>query len=106
MAFWNSIGAVVGHDSLTYLTDIAELKRLGWRWVRRPRGKATLRVRVNDKLCQGHTLCARSAPAVFKLRDEDGHAYVEEESVPIGQLEAARRAVIGCPEQAIEIIED
>ena len=64
-----------------------------------------MRVRVLDHVCQGHTLCAMVAPEIFKLREEDGHSYVESEEVPEAQQEAARRAASGCPERAI-VVED
>ena len=35
-----------------------------------------MRVRVLEDVCQGHTLCAMSAPEIFDLREEDGHAVV------------------------------
>jgi ferredoxin len=47
-----------------------------------------------------------AAPHVFKLREEDGHAYVDDERVASSDEEAIRRAALGCPERAIEIIED
>lgn len=62
-----------------------------------------MRVRVVEPACQGHTLCAIAAPEIFKLREEDGHAYVESEDVPESQQEAVRRAAMGCPERAIVV---
>jgi ferredoxin len=41
------------------------------------------------------------APDIFKLRDEDGHSYVEIEDVPPAWEELVRKAAAGCPEQAI-----
>jgi ferredoxin len=44
------------------------------------------------------------ASEIFKLRDEDGHAYVDDENVP-GTLEGlALKAQAGCPEQAITVV--
>jgi ferredoxin len=62
-----------------------------------------MKVRVDDSRCQGHTLCAMAAPELFKLRDEDGHSYVENEDVPAGLEDKARAAAATCPEQAIVI---
>ena len=62
-----------------------------------------MRVRVLDDVCQGHTLCAMAAPETFKLREEDGHSYVESADVAEGQRDAVRRAAIGCPERAIVV---
>ena len=62
-----------------------------------------MRVQVDEGRCQGHTMCQIAAPQVLKLRDEDGHAYVENEVVP-PQLEAAvQMAAATCPEEAITI---
>jgi ferredoxin len=65
----------------------------------------TVRVHVDESLCQGHTLCAMAAPEVFHLRDEDGHAYVAVTEFTPTIMEAARRAASTCPEQAI-VVED
>lgn len=65
-----------------------------------------MRINVNEARCQGHTLCNAVAPDIFQLRDEDGHAFVVSEAVPPELEELARRAALGCPEQAIEIDDD
>jgi ferredoxin len=62
-----------------------------------------MQVWVDAERCQGHTLCAASAPAVFSLREEDGHAEVANPDVPPELEEAVRRAELGCPESAIVI---
>ncbi len=62
-----------------------------------------MKVRVDPDRCQGHTLCKRYAPAIFALREEDGHSYVVVSEVPPEHEEATRRAVQGCPEGAISI---
>ena len=62
-----------------------------------------MKVRVDSQLCQGHTLCAMTAPELFDLREEDGHSYVLTEDVPAGQEQRARDAVRSCPERAIEL---
>ena len=41
-----------------------------------------MKVRVEGSVCQGHTLCAMTAPDLFALREEDGHAQVVSEDVP------------------------
>lgn len=64
-----------------------------------------MRVRVVENMCQGHTLCAGAAPELFKLREEDGHAYVDDSVVPPGLEDKARRAALACPERAIEIVD-
>ena len=60
-----------------------------------------MQVRVDPAICQGHTLCAMTAPDLFVLSDEDGHAQAASEEVPAGQEELAREAARSCPEQAI-----
>jgi ferredoxin len=62
-----------------------------------------MRVRVDENRCQGHTLCTLAAPELFLLRDDDGHAYLEDENVPPGLEDKARAAAATCPEQAIII---
>ncbi len=64
-----------------------------------------MRVRVDANKCQGHTLCNRVAPELFALREEDGHSEVIVSKVPKGLEEKARRAMRGCPEEAISIEE-
>ncbi|HWG73662.1 MAG TPA: ferredoxin [Acidimicrobiales bacterium] len=64
-----------------------------------------MRVKVDDQCCQGHSLCNVEAPEVFKLRDDDGHAYVDEPAVPTGLEDKVRRAAANCPEQAISFTE-
>ena len=61
------------------------------------------KVSVNTARCQGHTLCNMAAPEIFELDEEDGHAYVTQETVE-GDLETlARKAADGCPERAISV---
>ncbi|PAK24170.1 ferredoxin [Streptomyces sp. alain-838] len=62
-----------------------------------------MKVRVEGSICQGHTLCAMTAPKLFTLRDEDGHAQVVAEDVPVDQEDLAREAARSCPEQAITL---
>jgi ferredoxin len=64
-----------------------------------------MKVRVDEALCQGHTMCNMTAPDIFHLRDEDGHAYVAVDELTPEQEELARKAAASCPEQAI-IVED
>jgi ferredoxin len=62
-----------------------------------------VKVRVDPELCQGHTLCAMRAPAMFELSDIDGHAHAITEDVPADQEAAVTEAVGSCPEQAIVV---
>lgn len=62
-----------------------------------------MRVRVLENVCQGHTICAMTAPEVFRLREEDGHAVVVFDEIPERLVADVERAAMGCPEQAIVI---
>jgi ferredoxin len=62
-----------------------------------------MRVAVDADLCQGHANCARHAPEVFGLRDDDGHAVVVADPVPAVHEDAARKAALACPERAITV---
>jgi ferredoxin len=64
-----------------------------------------MRVAVDPDRCQGHTLCAWAAPDVFRLRDVDGHAFVDTPEVPTARHDAVRNAALNCPEGAITISE-
>jgi ferredoxin len=63
------------------------------------------RATVDEALCQGHTQCQFAAPDLFGLRDEDGHAYVMHDPVPVGMEDLARLAEESCPERAITLID-
>ena len=64
-----------------------------------------MRVVVDESKCQGHTLCAMTAPKLFGLRDDDGHSYVLVDELPSDEEAGARRAVESCPERAISIVD-
>jgi ferredoxin len=58
---------------------------------------------VDPEKCQGHTLCAMRAPAIFELSDIDGHATALAGDLPESEHAAVREAAGSCPEQAITI---
>ena len=64
-----------------------------------------MKVAVDPDRCQGHTLCAWVAPDVFRLGDDDGHAYVDDPDVAPEHEQAVRKAALNCPEGAILISE-
>ena len=64
-----------------------------------------MRVKVDEDRCQGHAMCTLACPELFRLNDDDGHAYVVDELVPPHFEENVRQAQRGCPEDAIEILE-
>ena len=61
----------------------------------------TLSLHVNVSICQAHGLCVREAAGVFDLPDDDEHAVVLLDPIPDDMIAASRRAIAGCPEQAI-----
>jgi len=72
-----------------------------------PAGQLTrripMRVRVDLELCQGHTMCAMTAPQVFLLSEEDGRAHVPEPEVPEDLEAAVVKAAGRCPERAVVV---
>jgi ferredoxin len=62
-----------------------------------------VKILVDPDKCQGHTLCAMRAPALFTLDDIDGHSSAVVDEVPAELQDAAREAAQSCPEQAIVI---
>jgi ferredoxin len=65
-----------------------------------------LKVRVDQKKCQGHNRCHQIAPDLFQL-DEFGNAHeIGDGKVPAEMDEKAWLAKANCPEFAIDIIED
>jgi ferredoxin len=65
-----------------------------------------MKLSVDSAKCAGHAMCYWESQELFDL-DDDGKAFVvpgQEEVAPELQ-QAAREAVNGCPERAIEITE-
>ena len=62
-----------------------------------------MRVSVDLDVCQGHGVCHMTAPDVFELDEEDGHAIVQQDPVPAGQEVDAQLAADSCPERAITV---
>jgi ferredoxin len=61
--------------------------------------------RIDAATCRGHGQCELIAPDVFELGDDDrGHVIAD--LVPPGSEEAARDAVLMCPEGAVEVTGD
>jgi len=63
-----------------------------------------MRLAVDPKRCQGHALCAMTAPNLFDL-DDDGHAVVLTPTVPNDAADLAETAADGCPEGAVAVTE-
>jgi ferredoxin len=65
-----------------------------------------VKVRVIAERCVGQGMCWIAAPAIFQLSDDDGHSTATGEDVPPQFEQVVRRAVRGCPEEAIEILDE
>ena len=61
-----------------------------------------MRIIVNRSLCDGNGLCAREAPDLFLLDDQD-ELHILKDSFGTDALEAAQRAVRACPKAALSI---
>jgi ferredoxin len=64
-----------------------------------------VKVRLDPARCVGHGRCYALAPEVFG-EDDRGHCLIEQEGVPPELEEQARAAVLNCPEDALQIVED
>ena len=66
-----------------------------------------MRLTVHADLCTGHGRCYTLAPDLLDC-DDEGFVTLRGQSiaVPADQLVAARDAVAGCPEQAVELFDD
>jgi ferredoxin len=65
-----------------------------------------MKVHVDENRCQGHGRCYDLAPDLFEA-DDIGNAHETNDGVvPAGSEELARRAVLNCPERAIDLVED
>ena len=66
-----------------------------------------MKLTVDAERCMGHGRCYTVAPDLLAY-DEEGFVTIRGEviDVPDDQLDAAREAVISCPEQAPELVDD
>ena len=64
-----------------------------------------MKVVVDQDKCISSGQCVSNAREVFDQRDEDGVAFLLNESPPAEQAENVRRAVADCPAAAISIQE-
>jgi ferredoxin len=63
-----------------------------------------MRILINRSLCDGNGLCAKEAPSLLAL-DENDSPQLLRESFAEEQLASARRAVNACPKAALSLIE-
>jgi ferredoxin len=65
-----------------------------------------MKVQINPELCQGHGRCYDLAPALFGA-DDEGYGQVLGDGIVSREAEHdANLAVLNCPEQAIELLEE
>ena len=67
-----------------------------------------MKAHIDEVNCSGHGRCAKYAPNVYRLNDEDGYnadrgCTIE---VPASEEENARLGAKACPERAITIVEE
>jgi ferredoxin len=61
-----------------------------------------MKILLDSKRCEGHGVCAETAPELFRL-DDDGDLVVlfDGDEVPAGQEDASASAVRVCPVGAL-----
>ena len=64
-----------------------------------------MRVHVDQEICQGHGRCYTLAPELFEPDEFGNGVELGDGTVARGQEDAARRAVLNCPERAISVEE-
>ena len=65
-----------------------------------------MKVQINSGLCQGHGRCYDLAPGLFGADDEGYGKVLGDGIVPQDAEHDANLAVLNCPEQAIELLEE
>lgn len=68
----------------------------------------TTYIAVDGSKCQGHAHCYLTAAPSLLEGDDEGYVSISGSrlEVPEDQLDAARSAVLACPESAITIVEE
>jgi ferredoxin len=64
-----------------------------------------MRVVVDRTLCESNAVCARLAPEVFAV-DDDDQLQVKQDRLPEALRERVEHAVRRCPKLALSIVED
>ena len=65
-----------------------------------------MKVQINPELCQGHGRCYDLAPDLFGADDEGYGLVLRDGTVSQDAKHDADLAVLNCPEQAIELVEE
>jgi ferredoxin len=65
-----------------------------------------MKVKIDAHLCSGHGRCAKYAPNVFILDDNDGYNKDRGSEIDVAESaeDAARLGIKSCPERAITIV--
>ncbi|MEU6511575.1 ferredoxin [Streptomyces sp. NPDC046942] len=64
-----------------------------------------MRVELDEPRCVASGQCVMAAPEVFDQRDEDGIAFLLDETPGADALDGVREAVAVCPAAAICLVE-
>ncbi|MET9388336.1 ferredoxin [Streptomyces sp. NPDC002928] len=64
-----------------------------------------MRVELDEPKCVASGQCVMAAPEVFDQRDEDGIAFLLDETPPQETLDGVREAIAVCPAVAIRLVE-
>ena len=65
----------------------------------------TKRIVVDRSRCTGLGMCEESAPGIFEIQD-DGTMKLLQECPPADRLREVEAAVLGCPTEALSLVED
>jgi ferredoxin len=62
-----------------------------------------MRIKIDQRKCQGFGMCQEVAPTLFKVDERDGHSVALVAEVPPADTETAKTAVEACPMSAIAL---
>jgi len=65
-----------------------------------------MKLQIDSERCQGHGRCYDLAPALFGEDDEGYGQVLGDGEVKPDQEQAARLAVLNCPEHAIDLVQE
>ncbi|GAB3551355.1 ferredoxin [Actinopolyspora lacussalsi] len=65
-----------------------------------------MKIEIDEEKCIGAGQCVMSSPETFDQRDEDGVAFLLEESPAPERRARVREAATLCPAAAITVVED
>ncbi|MCG8669149.1 MAG: cytochrome P450 [Pseudomonadales bacterium] len=65
---------------------------------------ASVKVKVDTQLCQGHAMCMGECPGVFNV-DSHGELTIQHDPINSQQLDSLRAAINACPNQALTLEE-